>query len=163
MFGTWSSPCFKLKGAETNYFMEFLVGAMPRFREALKEEFDPMLQSGRCLMDLLSSIRAHPMTMPATAIQNFYNSAQRYLYLMYTVLGLAAKPKDHMLVHMSYDIPAKGSPALYGCWLDESINRILRDCASGAHALNHDRRILAEFPTALALLEKTRQTRRRTG
>ena len=58
MFGTFSSPCFKLKGAETNYFMEFLVGAMPRFREALKEEFDPMLQqSGRCLMDLLSSIR----------------------------------------------------------------------------------------------------------
>ena len=67
---------------------------------------------------------------------------------MVHVVGLAAKPKDHMLFHLAHEIPFKGSPALYGCWLDESINRLLKSVASGAHSLVHDRRVLSEFPRA---------------
>ena len=81
---------------------------------------------------------------------------------MVEVFGLAVKPKDHMLVHMVYDIAYKGSPALYGNLLDESINRILRDCSAGAHSLNHDRRVLCEFPRALELAGLARNVRQRT-
>ena len=41
-----------------------------------------------------------------------------------------------------------GSPKLYGCWTDESLNRLLRDVAGGAHSINHERRVLIEFRKA---------------
>ena len=90
-----------------------------------------------------------------------FKNVQRYLYRMLHVVGLAPQPKDHMLIHLCFDIPLKGSPALYGCWVDESINRILCDCAAGSHSLVHDRRVLAEFPKALALQEAERNIRQR--
>ena len=39
---------------------------------------------------------------------------------------------------------------MYGNWTDESINRLLREVAAGAHSTVHDKRVLAEFPLALA-------------
>lgn len=163
MFGTWNAPVFKLKGAETNFFLEFLVGILPRFRWALLEEYEPLELAGRCLMELLTLIRTYPVTFPAAAIQGFFNSAKRYLYLMGHTVGLHFKPKDHMLLHMCRDIAYKGAPGLYGNWVDESINRILRDVAASSHAATQDRRILAEFPRAMELHASTRNMRARTA
>ena len=53
-----------------------------------------------------------------------------------------------MLVELSLGIARLGSPSLYGNWMDESLNRLLRDVAGGAHSSVHDRRILLEFPRA---------------
>ena len=82
--------------------IEFLLGILPRFHGALKEEAAPLEQAGRCLMELLTLIRTYPVTFPAAAIQRFFSNAQRYLYLMVQVVGLGVKPKDHMLMHMCF-------------------------------------------------------------
>ena len=58
------------------------------------------------------------------------------------------KPKDHVLQHLSLRIMEQGSPALYGNWLDESLNKLLRDVAAHAHAAVHDVRVLMEWQKA---------------
>ena len=75
-----------------------------------------------------------------------------------TKLGVSSKPKDHCLQHLSDRIRLQGSPAFYGNWLDESLNRLLRDVAAGAHASVHDRRVLLEWQKAY---EGTSSKRRR--
>ena len=142
--------------------MEFLLTLLPQFRGALGEDAAALEQAGGCLMQLLTLIRAHPVTMPPQAIQLFYDSAKRYLFLVVHVFGLSVKPKDHMLIHMVYDIAHKGSPAYYGNWIDESLNKLLRDVSAGAHSLNHDRRVLVEFPRALEMTGLARRVRQRT-
>ena len=62
-----------------------------------------------------------------------------------------------MLIHLSLRIQYMGSPSLYGNWIDESVNRLLRDVSAGAHAAVHDRRALAEYPNALDNENKRRR------
>ena len=96
------------------------------------------------MMDL---IRKNPVTFPMSAIQEFHDCAKTYLGLL-DDLGLDPKPKDHTLQHQSDHILRLGSPAMYGNWLDESINRLLRDVAGGAHQAVFYKRILKEFQLA---------------
>ena len=71
--------------------------------------------------------------------------------------GIRRKPKGHMFLEVGLRIAVQGSPALYGNWEDESLNRLLRDVAKGAHSSVHERRVLTEFPRALANLGRKRK------
>ena len=112
--------------------------------------------TGRDLFALIGSIRVNKVTFSLDAIQAFHRHAKSYLRIMASY-GLKPKPKDHMLMHLSLRIQHMGSPALYGNWIDESVNRLLRDVSAGAHAAVHDRRVLAEFPRALENENKRRR------
>ena len=79
----------------------------------------------------------------------FHDCSFSYLQAMHQ-LGLDPKPKDHMLCHLASRSLQQGSPALYANWYDESINKMLRDIASGAHSMVFERRVLSEFPMAWA-------------
>ena len=107
-------------------------------------------------MTLLTLIRANPITFPTRDYQAFHHSSKLYLRLM-DDFGVAFKPKDHFLVHLSRRTQRMGSPSLYSNWTDESINRLLRDVARGAHSLVHETRILAEFSLAYANEPKRRR------
>ena len=112
----------------------------------LGENGAAILEAGEHLFALLFIIRRFPKKMTAAAIQQFHTRAKGYL--RHTALLMGVKPKDHMLIEMSLRLAYMGSPQLYGNWQDESLNRLLRDVAGGAHAMVHERRILAEFPRA---------------
>ncbi len=73
-------------------------------------------------------------------------------------LDSAFKPKGHMLMHMANRIRLQGSPSVYGNWVDESINRALKNVAAAARGSVAHKRILNEFPLAL---EATRAQQRR--
>ena len=148
VFGTPSKPKFGLKAGETNTILEYLVkDLVPRSMVALAARSQPIRDAGRHLLNLLELIRARPKTFPAAAIQSLHGSAKAYLVFLGS-MDIVPKPKDHMLMEMSLRIPVMGSPALYGCWQDEGLNRLLRDVAKDAHSRVHDKRILSEFPRA---------------
>ena len=137
-----------MKGGETNAFLEYMVrDCVPRSMARLGVRGPHILDAGRHLLNLLGLIRRYPKTFPAAAIQNFHTNAKAYLGLM-EALGVLPKPKDHMLMEMSLRVAVMGSPALYGNWQDEGLNRLLRDVAGDAHSRVHERRILIEFPRA---------------
>ena len=91
----------------------------------------PMYDAGIHLFQIFEIIRkSRPKRMPPAMIQQFHYHAKGYLTLV-PVLGLYYKPKDHMVMEMSLHLARLGSPKLYGCWTDESLNRLLRDVAGG--------------------------------
>ena len=159
MFGTFASPKFGLKGAETNWFLEYLVTVfIPSFLPdledaAAREQFRTILAAGQSLMSILQLIRDNPITFRAAQVQQFHDASKGYLRIMQS-LGVRPKPKDHMLMELSYGCRYLGSPALYSNWADESLNRLLRGVAAGAHSAVHEKRILKEAPKALELAEK---------
>ena len=148
MFGSIGKPKFLLKASETNWFLEYFASvAIPTHLECLGEDGQPLLRAFQCLQQLRSLIHSHPMTFPAAAIQSFHDHIKEYLRICGS-FGINPKPKDHMTMEMSDRIAFMGSPALYGNWVDESLNRLLRDVCAGSHSLVHDRRVLLEFPAA---------------
>jgi len=148
-FGAAAAPKFSFKGGETNAFWNiwFFVLRAPGAAARLGEGGALILQAGQDLLNMLRLIREFKKKMPAAAIQEFHHAAKGYLRKI-NQLAFLVKPKDHMLQEMSLRVAHMGSPQLYGNWHDESLNRLLRDVAGGAHALVHERRILTEFPRA---------------
>ena len=149
-FGSRASPKCALKGGQTNWMLEWLVSSVfPRCGDSMfGDDGRDIRGAGGNLLRLLELIRLHPVSFPMGHVQEFHDNSFEFLK-RYNRLRIVPKPKDHMLVHMSNRIRRQGSPTLYGCWLDESINRLLRDVAAGAHSLVHDRRVLSEFGRAL--------------
>ena len=148
-FGTWTRPQISLKAAETNWFLEYVVQVVLPSRGHVipLAQRGEIFMAGGCLMGLLDLIRKHPIRFPISDVQAFHEKAKSYLSAMQD-LGVREMPKDHYLVHLADRIRFQGSPALYGNWLDESLNRLLRDVAAGAHSAVHDRRVLIEFAKA---------------
>ena len=148
--GSQKKPKCDFKGSQTNWLLEYIVSVFPPPNIAKLGEPGPFFFSaGKSLLKILNLIRAHPVVFPVAAIQEFFEAARTYLLDM-SDLNQHARPKDHMLMHMQNKIAFQGSPALYGNWLDESVNRLLKQVAQGAHASNHARRVLLEFPPAYA-------------
>ena len=162
-FGSAGVPTFSFEGGETNTVLEFLVtDQLPRHTVALGHDGPLILQVGEHLTKLLFLIRTMPWTPAMSDVQLVHHSARQYLLNM-EELNVAAKPKDHMLMHMAHSMPLLGSPSKYGKWVDESFNRLLRYATSGSHTLVIDKRTLLEFERAYTddLVEKSKPARKR--
>ena len=147
-FGTPTRPKFSMKGGEANTFLEFLVADHLPGKIGCLGADGPRIQSaGNSLLHILKLLRTYKKACPTPAIQFWQQHAKHYLMQM-QALRVVPKPKDHMLLEMSLRISLMGSPSLCGNWQEESLNRLPKDVAGGAHCLVHDRRILAEFPKA---------------
>lgn len=158
-FGSWAKPRCDLKGAETNWLLEYIVTIFLVSKgHLLGDDLENIQTAGQCLFNVLSLIRKYSRKFPVAAVQSFHENTRMYLSSM-EQLGLRFLPKDHMFVEMSLRCRELGSPALYGNWLDESVNRLLKDVAAGAHSLVHERRTLAEFPKAFENDRKRRKLR----
>jgi len=143
MFGTRARPQCSLRGAETNGLLEFLVAiALPKF-SGIPNHAD-VLSAGVCLTSILQLIRANSRMFTVRQVQTFTDCVKRYIDLCQK-LEWAAKPKDHNLMHMAQRILIMGSPALYGNWFDETLNKELKGIAAKAHATVWEPRILSEF------------------
>ena len=94
-FGTRTKPKCALKGAQTNWVLEYLVcHVLPRKQIPLGVIGPKLLAAGQALMRLLTLIRMNPVTMPPAAAQSFFDASHEYLTTMQD-LGLVGKPKDH--------------------------------------------------------------------
>ena len=145
MFGTRASPECALKGAETNGLLEFLVTKVIRrfeFPNAVE-----IRRAGNALLTILSLIRQHRRVFPVEVVQQVFDATSRYLQ-MHLKLGWAEKPKHHQLMHLCKSIQFLGSPSLYGNWYNETLNKLVKQIASGAHSLVWEQRLLSEFRLA---------------
>ena len=66
--------------------------------------------------------------------------------------------KAHALMHMARDCYRKGSPSLWACWLDESLNQNLKRIAASAHRAVWHARVLETSNLFLARKEKKRKS-----
>ncbi len=75
----------------------------------------------------------------------------------FDALGIAEKPKLHLMQHMAVRALRMGSPKLGGTWRDEGINRNLKDAAATAHRLVWDKRVLATFRSSVTDAKRSRR------
>ncbi len=79
---------------------------------------------------------------------------------MCKLLGVPTKPKHRWAMEMACRLRYQGSPALHGCWLDESINAELRGVCKVAHRMVFATRVLLDFNSLHA---RASQKRKREG
>ena len=58
------------------------------------------------------------------------------------------RPKHHQACHLVASTLVWGSPTLWGCWTDESLNKGLKLIAQCAHRRVWYKRVLSEFRSA---------------
>ena len=71
------------------------------------------------------------------ASQNAYMSDSRAL--------VEKKPKDHLWCHMTYEAQWKGNPKFMDCFVDESLNSLLKASARYVHQRNFESAVLTRM------------------
>ena len=116
-------------------------------------------RAGSSWLTLLQLIRRHPRCFPIGDVQRFVDCTKRYIALC-EELGWPFKPKHHFLMHTAQRILQMGSPALYGNWYDETLNKHLKNIAQAAHAAVWEQRILSEFRHSRGLEASAKRPKR---
>ena len=149
MLGSSENPALNLHGGEVNGVLMFAGVLISRCGTALGDSLAATVRAHSALVTVKDIITNHPVMVPPTDAQRLMDATKIALRMMQE-LGVPPKPKMHAMVHLAHDAREKGSPALHGTWLDEGLNRVLKQMASGAHRIHWTRRVLDNMNDVLA-------------
>jgi hypothetical protein len=68
-------------------------------------------------------------------------------------------PKHHLLVHLLHDVPWMGNPIKYSTWLDESLNKTLKQACKNASAATFECTVLLRMRDILSRPRPTKRAR----
>ena len=143
-FGTDSHihPGAKLgtKAVETTVLMDFAIHLL-RIYPGVLPHHDELLAAGECLSKVFFLSKTQPLTMPRHVSQQLFDATQRYLMLAEDA-QIASTPKTHFMLEAARRVRHHGNFKFYSCFLDESLNLVLRDMAAFAHRSKQSYRIL---------------------
>ena len=133
--GKLTNPTLKLYGAQSNTFMKFTGDLLQRHDDVLMRvcDVEKAKRAQRYLQDWL-----HEVQLPENSSVMQPASAQRLLdcctgaLMDMKALGIQPTPKFHQWLHISADSLRKGVPAVWGCWLDEALNAVLKAVSNGS-------------------------------
>ena len=144
-FGTPAEPELKFLGAQTNTFLRFCHQVLlPRFGASLGERLVHFNAAIKSCVEVLDLIRDHDYVMPPEQNQQFCNAVRVHLRSIHA-LGIGIKPKHHGMMEMARAIRTDGSPAITGCWDDESENKGVKQIARRAHEAVFHQRMLSTW------------------
>ena len=131
MLGSAGSHDLKLHAAEMNGYLHFCCSLVERFQQKLPRAalWRKALQSFAA-MDTMT--HENPEVFDDDQCQTFVTLAVGGLGALQD-LGVEPKPKCHAIAHMAGDVYEKGSPALWATWVDEGLNKMLKDVGSGTN------------------------------
>ena len=124
MLGTRSTPSLKLKGAETFGFTAFLVDLLNKHHGHFGQEGSTLRRAGKDLLDMLDIWSRAGHDVPAEGQQAAFELYSDHMALMtpYNVFT----PKHHLVFHLLGNVSRQGNPRRYAVWLDESLNKTLK-------------------------------------
>lgn len=156
MIGTNRSDSVNMHGAEVNYIVQFSVEVLLRdFEGQLGDNGRWHRRAGEALMTMLQLIRQHHVLFDAAAARQFNAAVKQHLHAALQ-LQIGLRPKHHQMMHMSALTLSRGSPALWGCWHEEGMNRWLARVAQRAHRNRWTSRVLAEMKSSFGVGKKRR-------
>ena len=162
MFGKSSSRKCGLHGAESISFVAFLSVYVERHGASLANRWAPHADASKALLAIIDVIRSHPRQVPQGERARFCTAVAMLLDAFRT-LGVAGRPKEHLLIDMGGRLRTHGSPALVACWEDESRNFALKRICMGAHRNVWHARVLMTWLARSMHPPATAQTKRRRG
>lgn len=158
MCGSFEDPLLKLYGAEGNGFMHFGKRLLDVHGHKLGPLCPRFLEVQAALASIHKLFRAHPLRFPESANAELSDYVHTVLS-GFEDLGVADKPKCHMLMHMVVDSYGKASPGLWGCWEDESLNQVLKRASCAGYRSTWCDRVMTTMYDCLCEREAKRLRR----
>ena len=134
----------KTKAAETGILFEWSLSLLKSELGARVQHSDDLLKSGRALQQWLEITRTQAFCLSMSECQRLCDCAQRHL-LHSRFAGIAMVPKHHFFSHLWLPAYFQGNPKVYSCFIDESLNLILRELAANTHRARHAERIFTHL------------------
>ena len=115
----------KTKGAETYGLLLFLGDELERRASVLGDACSCLAQASRALERFVAIQNEAGTVMTMSETQACWDALGAH-YALTASLDDFDTPKRHLVLHMLRMIPTAGNPRRYACWLDESLNRLLK-------------------------------------
>ena len=138
--GTKGHQTLKSKGAETFGLLKFLLYLFPRYGERLGPHWQRLLKAGQCLDRIVEIWHSNGWTIPAE--QRKESIAMYCQHIAMMSVFSCFTPKHHLVFHLLFRQGAQGNPAKYSTWLDESLNKVLKQACKNACSAKFDQSIL---------------------
>ena len=136
MIGTDSKFKLKLKAMETAGFMRFLLETVESHRDRI-EGSGGVIESGYCCLDYIDVIKTAGADLDTPTIQRMHDLWNRFCSLTRDWAHMQT-PKLHLMFELNCSAGWFGSPWLYHVFLDESLNKILKQLLRNCHQTNFE-------------------------
>ena len=148
MVGTSKHRKLKLKAMETWGVALFLADFLPRHIANLDEKGRLISDCGSLLIRFLKGLKYFGPLPTESNVQHLLS-----LWKVFLIKSGPLEirfPKIHLMVHMIKRILKQGNPCTYQCFLDESLNRTLKNVLRLVHQSNFERLGLVKANEALS-------------
>jgi hypothetical protein len=133
----------KTKAAETSVLMDWEVTLLQYHGQRVASR-DELLAGGKALQRWLEITRTDAVALDDGLCQELLDCAQRHLSFCKRA-GVKHIPKHHFFAELSSRARFMGNPKTYSCFLDESLNLVLRNVAAASHRAKQEERIFTHF------------------
>lgn len=128
--GAWHDRKLRTKGAETWGVLLFLVEALRANKARLGQDGQRLFVAGQSLKELIELWQMCGATMTVAQVQNSFDMWLRHLRCTEGMPDLEI-PKRHLVTHLLGNMAFQGCPHRYSNWLDESLNKTLKQFCRG--------------------------------
>ena len=155
--GTAASPTLKLKAMEAFGFVQFLVHSLQTYQVRGSED---LVAAGYILVQLVELMKASPARLPAETTQQMLSLWKQHMAIM--EIHDPFVPKHHLMFHCIMRSVFHGNPWLDATFLDESLNKELKQCCRYAHQTTFESTmILLKINLVLKRMQVKRRMRSR--
>ena len=139
--GNKEKPTLYAKAAETGSLVRYTADLVGRYRGIL-ERGEALHAAGESLVQYLTITRESGPQLTHSARQGIADAIVRF-HALREEAGIPWTPKFHLSLHLVDQCKEYGNPLHVATWVDEGLNRQLRDVCAKPHALVWARRVLA--------------------
>ena len=125
VFGTTPDSSLKTKGAECWSLLLFLVDHLAD--RVMPSTVAQLLNGARALVRMITIWKTSGPSLPTSAVQESYDCWNDFVHATQWCDELNI-PKKHMVLHMLERLTEAGNPTYYSNWLNESLNKLLKQC-----------------------------------
>ena len=122
--GDTSERKLTLKAAQTWYFLLFMISVLTRCRSFV-DGAECFLEAGNLLADVMRKFERGVVVRSLRDRQVLWDAWLRFCVLCEEFV---ATPKRHLAMHLLRRMPWFGGPGSYANWLDESDNKLMKQC-----------------------------------
>jgi len=138
----------RLKASQTWTFLLFLIAQLEKHVRRLGAEGARLLAAAKALENFVRLFSAAAPHLTSDQIQEAWSRWKQHLALTQEIPELQI-PKRHVMFHLLEKLPFLGNPRYYSNWLDESLNRMLKDACRQISQQTFEESLLLRMPELL--------------
>ena len=147
MLGTPSQPKLKTKGMETWGILLFCVAMLHEHSGKMQADYKPLVEAGECLVEHVRIMKSNGYKLSPATQQRLATTLLRHVALIKPYVPML--PKHHLWVHMIKKSLLQGNPWKYANFLNESLNKNLKNCCKHASQLTFETTVLWKATEAI--------------